>query len=65
MTEDKRQELRDKHKANNKQYCSFCYQRLTYGTDKGLTTTPYIGSGLTTTPYPCDVIKVLDAWEGK
>ena len=55
MTEAERHELRDKHKANSKLYCSFCYQRLTYGTDRGLTTTP----------YPCDVIKVLDAWEGK
>jgi len=50
MTHDERKALREKHSNNGKQYCSFCYQRLTYGRDKALVDTP----------YPCDVIKVLD-----
>jgi len=48
-----RKALREKHSNNGKQYCSFCYQRLNYGRDKALVVTP----------YPCDVIKVLDAYE--
>jgi len=53
MTEAERQALRDKHQMNNKRYCTFCYERLPFGIDRGLTGTS----------YPCDVIKVLDATE--
>jgi len=55
MTEAERQALRDKHQMNNKRYCTFCYERLPFGIDRGLTGTS----------YPCDVIKVLDAWESE
>jgi len=55
MNLEERQALREQHKNDGKQYCSFCYQRYPYGKD----------SGLCGTPYPCDVIKVLDAWEAE
>ena len=53
MTESERQELRKKHAETSELYCSAC---AVVGFD---------GESLSRKHYPCDIIKVLDAWEGK
>jgi hypothetical protein len=55
MNLKERQALRQKHQINSEGYCTFCYQRLFFGIDRGLTGTP----------YPCDAIKVLNSWEAE
>ena len=50
MTENERQELREKHAETPELYCSAC---AVVGFD---------GESLSRKHYPCDVIKVLDAW---
>ena len=51
MTPDERQALREKHKLADYdiEFCDFCEYRLNGETYP--------------VEYPCDVIKVLDAWE--
>ena len=53
MTETERQELLKKHAETPELYCAAC---AVVGFD---------GESLSRKHYPCDVIKVLDAWEGK
>ena len=51
MTETERKALRDKHFKTSELYCAAC---AVVGFD---------GESLSRKQYPCDVIKVLDAWE--
>ena len=51
MTKTERQELREKHAETSELYCAAC---AVVGFD---------GESLSRKNYPCDVIKVLDAWE--
>ena len=53
MTKTERQALRDKHAETPELYCAAC---AVVGFD---------GESLSRKHYPCDVIKVLDAWGGK
>ena len=53
MTEAERQALREKHTETPELYCATC---AVVGFDN---------ESLSRKPYPCDVIKVLDSWEGK
>jgi hypothetical protein len=56
MTPEERQALREKHRDNGIDgRCETChYDTPIEGTDISVCTAP---------PYPCDVIKVLDAYE--
>ena len=51
MTKTERQALREKHAETSELYCAAC---AVVGFD---------GESLSRKNYPCDVIKVLDAWE--
>jgi len=51
MTKIERQALRKKHAETSELYCAAC---AVVGFD---------GESLSRKNYPCDVIKVLDAWE--
>lgn len=53
MTKTERQALREKHAETSELYCAAC---AVVGFD---------GESLSRKNYPCDVIKVLDSWEGK
>jgi len=53
MTEAERQALRKKHAETLELYCAAC---AVVGFD---------GESLSRKQYPCDVIKVLDSWEGE
>ena len=51
MTKIERQKLRKKHAETSGLYCAAC---AVVGFD---------GESLSRKDYPCDVIKILDAWE--
>jgi len=62
MTPEERQALREKHKPHKipsyeGEWCSYCEY---FNVDSNGWTGEY-----NSIPYPCDVIKVLDAWEAE